>query len=71
MFIALEIRKFISDKLSNLIIYLFRFRTEHQGLVDVKGKGMLDTYWLEGKEGGVGKWNENDYEYSLQTSCLI
>ena len=27
-----------------------RFHTEHRGLVDVKGKGWLDTYWLRGKE---------------------
>ena len=46
-------------------IYL-RFRTEHRGLVDVKGKGRLDTYWLVGKEGGLGKLNEIDYEYSAE-----
>ena len=42
----------------------FRFHTEHRGLVDVKGKGKLDTYWLTGKEGGVGMLSEIDVEYS-------
>ena len=43
-----------------------RFHTEHRGLVDVKGKGQLDTYWLVGKEGGVGKWSDNEYRYSME-----
>ena len=34
-----------------LLDTLGRFHTEHRGLVDVKGKGRLDTYWLLGKEG--------------------
>ncbi|KAG5886728.1 hypothetical protein JTB14_027151 [Gonioctena quinquepunctata] len=31
------------------------YRTEHRGLVDVKGKGLMDTYWLECKEGGMNR----------------
>lgn len=27
------------------------YKTEHRGFVEVKGKGMLDTYWLMAKEG--------------------
>ncbi|XP_035705961.1 uncharacterized protein LOC110846821 [Folsomia candida] len=27
------------------------FRVEHRGLIEVKGKGMLETYWLCGKDG--------------------
>ena len=37
--------------------------------MEVKGKGRLDTYWLMGKEGGVGRWaedNEIDFEYSTE-----
>ena len=34
--------------------------------MDVKGKGRLDTYWLLGKEGGIGKANELDYEYDTE-----
>ncbi|KAF6209106.1 hypothetical protein GE061_014849 [Apolygus lucorum] len=29
------------------------FKTEHRGFVDIKGKGVLDTYWLLSKDGGV------------------
>ncbi|CAH0563810.1 unnamed protein product [Brassicogethes aeneus] len=31
------------------------YRTEHRGLVEVKGKGLLDTYWLTCKEGGMNR----------------
>ena len=35
--------------------------------MDVKGKGRLDTYWLLGKEGGVGKWTDTEWsEYSSE-----
>jgi len=56
----------ISMETKLLLDTLGRFRTEHRGLVDVKGKGRLDTYWLVGKEGGLGKLNEIDYEYSAE-----
>ena len=49
-----------------LLDTLGRFHTEHRGLVDVKGKGRLDTYWLLGKEGGVGKWSDTEYQYSSE-----
>lgn len=29
------------------------FRTEHRGLIELKSKGLVDTYWLVGKEGGI------------------
>lgn len=29
------------------------FKTEHRGLIDVKGKGLMDTYWLTCKEGNI------------------
>ncbi|OAD54421.1 Atrial natriuretic peptide receptor 1 [Eufriesea mexicana] len=31
------------------------FKIVHRGLVDVKGKGLMDTYWLECKDGGIGR----------------
>jgi len=56
----------ISMETKLLLDTLGRFKTEHRGLVDVKGKGRLDTYWLLGKEGGIGKANELDYEYDTE-----
>ena len=31
------------------------FTLEHRGMVEVKGKGLMDTYWLTGKKGGTGE----------------
>ncbi|XP_071446194.1 uncharacterized protein [Hetaerina americana] len=36
------------------------FTTEHRGLVDVKGKGLMETYWLTGKIGGIVRAAELD-----------
>ncbi|XP_033328040.1 uncharacterized protein LOC117221307 isoform X1 [Megalopta genalis] len=36
------------------------FKIEHRGLVDVKGKGLMDTYWLECKDGGIARAAELD-----------
>ncbi|XP_066996175.2 uncharacterized protein [Anabrus simplex] len=36
------------------------FRTEHRGLVDVKGKGLMETYWLTCKDGGIARAAELD-----------
>merc|ERR1712172_259568 len=57
----------ISMETKLLLDTLGRFFTEHRGLVDVKGKGKLDTYWLLGKEGGIGiSEHEMDFEYDLE-----
>uniref|UniRef100_A0A0C9QND4 guanylate cyclase n=1 Tax=Fopius arisanus TaxID=64838 RepID=A0A0C9QND4_9HYME len=36
------------------------FKIMHRGLVDVKGKGLMDTYWLECKDGGIARATELD-----------
>ncbi|XP_031833421.1 uncharacterized protein LOC116427335 isoform X1 [Nomia melanderi] len=36
------------------------FKIERRGLVDVKGKGLMDTYWLECKDGGIARAAELD-----------
>ncbi|XP_015606868.1 receptor-type guanylate cyclase daf-11 isoform X2 [Cephus cinctus] len=42
------------------------FRIEHRGLVDVKGKGLMDTYWLECKDGGIARAAELDLPYFFE-----
>ncbi|XP_024082931.1 soluble guanylate cyclase gcy-35 isoform X2 [Cimex lectularius] len=37
------------------------FKTEHRGFVDIKGKGVLDTYWLMSKDGGVRRNTDTDF----------
>ena len=56
----------ISMETKLLLDTLGRFHTEHRGLVDVKGKGKLDTYWLHGKEGWVSKWHDMDVAYDTE-----
>lgn len=51
MMIAMKIHLTLETKL--LLDTLGRFHTEHRGMVEVKGKGLLDTYWLIAKEGGL------------------
>ncbi|RZF48590.1 hypothetical protein LSTR_LSTR012551 [Laodelphax striatellus] len=42
------------------------FKMEHRGFVDIKGKGVLDTYWLTCKEGPFAKsaHQESDAYYA-------
>lgn len=44
------------------------FRIEHRGLVEIKSKGLVDTYWLVGKEGGVSHSQEidEDQKYNVE-----
>ena len=56
----------ISMETKLLLDTLGRFHTEHRGLVNVKGKGQLDTYWLHGREGWVGKWYDIDMAYNTE-----
>ncbi|KAJ8923092.1 hypothetical protein NQ315_001644 [Exocentrus adspersus] len=41
----------ISLDMKNALDAIGGYKTEHRGLVDVKGKGLMDTYWLTCKEG--------------------
>ncbi|KAK6619875.1 hypothetical protein RUM44_006275 [Polyplax serrata] len=47
------------------------FKMEHRGLVFVKGKGQMDTYWLTCKKGGLPKRMPQDASYSnIQQSYM-
>nr|XP_023023581.1 uncharacterized protein LOC111511790 [Leptinotarsa decemlineata] len=50
----------ISSEMKQALDSIGGYKTEHRGLVEVKGKGMLDTYWLECKEGGMNRTIEMD-----------
>ncbi|XP_054287526.1 uncharacterized protein LOC129003258 [Macrosteles quadrilineatus] len=58
--ISLEMKKALDD--------VGGFRTEHRGYVDIKGKGVLDTYWLTCKEGVMASSDKEKLclEYSYQ-----
>ncbi|XP_063237909.1 uncharacterized protein LOC134539652 [Bacillus rossius redtenbacheri] len=45
----------ISSEVKQALDVAGGFRTEHRGFVEVKGKGVLDTYWLACKEGGISR----------------
>ena len=47
------------------------FKMEHRGLVFVKGKGQMDTYWLKCKDGGLPKRNPPDTYYSKRQPCYL
>lgn len=41
----------ISLEMKRALDLIGGYKMEHRGLVEVKGKGMMDTYWLMAKEG--------------------
>ena len=57
----------ISAETKMLLDTLGGFRTEHHGLIELKFKGLVDTYWLLGKEGGVGhkEGMDSEQEYDI------
>ncbi|CAH0384976.1 unnamed protein product [Bemisia tabaci] len=53
------LRIHISMEMKQALDRVGGFRTEHRGFVDIKGKGVLDTYWLLCKEGGSNRLVES------------
>uniref|UniRef100_A0A1I8PRX9 guanylate cyclase n=2 Tax=Stomoxys calcitrans TaxID=35570 RepID=A0A1I8PRX9_STOCA len=43
----------ITEEMNQALMRVGGFRTEHRGLIDVKGKGLMSTYWLTCKDGPV------------------
>ncbi|KAK9744756.1 Adenylate and Guanylate cyclase catalytic domain [Popillia japonica] len=47
----------ISLEMNKALDNIGGYKTEHRGLVDVKGKGLMETFWLTCKEGGFNKYD--------------
>ncbi|KAI9578053.1 hypothetical protein GQX74_013947 [Glossina fuscipes] len=43
----------ITEEMNESLMRIGGFKTEHRGLIDVKGKGLMSTYWLTCKDGPV------------------
>lgn len=43
----------ITEEMHEALQQVSGFKTEHRGLIDVKGKGLMSTYWLTCKDGPV------------------
>ncbi|XP_059491276.1 receptor-type guanylate cyclase gcy-1 isoform X2 [Neocloeon triangulifer] len=54
------LRIHISYEVNEALCQVGGFDTELRGLVEVKGKGVLETYWLVGKQGGITRASELD-----------
>uniref|UniRef100_A0A182J623 guanylate cyclase n=1 Tax=Anopheles atroparvus TaxID=41427 RepID=A0A182J623_ANOAO len=50
----------ISAEMNDALVKVGGFKTEHRGLIDVKGKGLMDTYWLTCKEGATPNNNHGE-----------
>ncbi|XP_005177981.1 uncharacterized protein LOC101893791 [Musca domestica] len=43
----------ITEEMNEALMRVGGFKTEHRGWIDVKGKGLMSTYWLTCKDGPV------------------
>ncbi|XP_061401271.1 uncharacterized protein LOC133337023 [Musca vetustissima] len=43
----------ITEEMNEALMKVGGFKTEHRGWIDVKGKGLMSTYWLTCKDGPV------------------
>lgn len=48
-FTALRIH--ITSEMNDALAAIGGFKTEHRGLIDVKGKGLMNTFWLTCRDG--------------------
>ncbi|XP_055615471.1 uncharacterized protein LOC129761747 [Toxorhynchites rutilus septentrionalis] len=61
----------ITAEMNNALMKIGGFKTEHRGLIDVKGKGLMDTYWLTCKEATPPKEDGEVAWYAdMQPVCL-
>ncbi|XP_012274862.1 uncharacterized protein LOC105696740 [Orussus abietinus] len=60
------LRIHISQDTKKILDSVGGFNTERRGLVDVMGKGFLETHWLISKEGGIIGMNDLDMPTSFE-----
>ncbi|KAL5277429.1 hypothetical protein ACFFRR_002584 [Megaselia abdita] len=60
----------ITDEMNDALMRLGGFKTEHRGLIDVKGKGLMSTYWLTCKDGPVTVREEISWYADMQPVFL-
>ncbi|EDW91669.1 uncharacterized protein LOC6531123 [Drosophila yakuba] len=60
----------ITEEMHDSLQQVGGFRTEHRGLIDVKGKGLMSTYWLTCKDGPVRAREEISWRADMQPVFL-
>ncbi|KAH8320357.1 hypothetical protein KR067_000175 [Drosophila pandora] len=60
----------ITEEMNDSLQQVGGFRTEHRGLIDVKGKGLMSTYWLTCKDGPVRVREEISWRADMQPVFL-
>ncbi|XP_020818275.1 receptor-type guanylate cyclase gcy-10 [Drosophila serrata] len=60
----------ITEEMHDSLQQVGGFRTEHRGLIDVKGKGLMSTYWLTCKDGPVRVREEISWRADMQPVFL-
>ncbi|XP_055911221.1 uncharacterized protein LOC129945467 isoform X3 [Eupeodes corollae] len=60
----------ITEEMNDALVKVGGFKTEHRGLIDVKGKGLMSTYWLTCKDGPVVQREEISWYADMQPVFL-
>ncbi|KAH8372128.1 hypothetical protein KR093_010123, partial [Drosophila rubida] len=60
----------ITEEMHEALQQVGGFKTEHRGLIDVKGKGLMSTYWLTCKDGPVRVREEISWSADMQPVFL-
>ncbi|XP_030381562.1 uncharacterized protein LOC115629245 [Scaptodrosophila lebanonensis] len=60
----------ITEEMNEALQQVGGFKTEHRGLIDVKGKGLMSTYWLTCKDGPVRVREEISWHADMQPVFL-
>lgn len=60
----------ITSEMNDSLTAIGGFKTEHRGLIDVKGKGLMDTYWLTCRDGPIPVRDEIAWYADMQPVFL-